>query len=70
MFCIWLMISFAICQIVINNANSSLSEAFLWNKALRDLTELLADALSHSLEADADSRHVEALWRCYLSAPF
>lgn len=54
------MISSAICQIVINNVKGSLSEASLWNKALRDLTALLADALSQSLEADADHRHVEA----------
>lgn len=68
MFCIWLMITFAICQIVINNAKSSLFKAILWNKAPRDLTELLADALSQSLEADADYRHVKAPWRCYLNA--
>lgn len=64
------MISSAICQIVINNAKSSLSKAFLWNKAPGDLTELLADALSQSLEADADYRCVDALWRWYLSTPF
>lgn len=52
---------------VINNANGSLSKAFLWNKAPGDLAELLADALSQSIETDADlfadHSRVEAPWR-------
>lgn len=37
-----------------NNADNSLSKAFLWNNVSRDLMEFLADALSQSVYADID----------------
>lgn len=56
--CIWLMISSCnwrrISQIVMNNADNSLSKAFLWNNVSRDLMEFLADTLTQSVYAEID----------------